>query len=233
MKIITVAGRKGGVGKTTLSLMLANYFASIDLKTVLVDLDPQGSASLATGREPTAEELCAFLSLEVESSSIASLMDYQGSLIVLSGGPELETLEVDGLPFPLRESLACIEPDVVIVDCPPGHAALDTYALQSSDVVLVGSESHRLAIAGAVRVLAEVNDLKLPVAVVLGRVDSRRGLDKAAPDLLAGALGCPIFSIRQDSSLSAALNAGEMPPTKGKAADDLAPIISFIESKTK
>ena len=73
--------------------------------------------------------------------------------------------------------------DVVLMDCPPGHAELDRLALQAADVVLAATEAHRLGIAGAARVLDEARALKPRprCALVLGRVDERRGLDRAAP----------------------------------------------------
>jgi hypothetical protein len=58
-------------------------------------------------------------------------------------------------------------------------------------------------------------------ALVLGRMDERRGLDRAAPDLLAGAFAVPVLTVRQDSALAAALNAGGLPPATGRAAADL------------
>ena len=63
---------------------------------------------------------------------------------------------------------------------------------------------------------------------MLGRVDVRRGLDLAAPELLAGAFNVPVMPIRQDAALSQALNAGKMPPAHGRAAEDIAKIAAWI-----
>lgn len=222
---IAVAGRKGGVGKTTAALAIAGAYARRGLRVLVVDLDPQGSATLATGVAPTGAALAACLDggPPPQPQPVGDLL-----LAVLAGGPELETV---ANPRPLREALDGLAADVVVVDCPPGHADLDRLALDAADVVLVGAEPHRLAVAGAVRVLDDTRarNPKAKVALLLGRMDARRGLDRAAPDLLAGAVGCPVFCISTDSRLAAALNAGELPPATGRAAADLDAVLQFID----
>jgi cellulose biosynthesis protein BcsQ len=121
----------------------------------------------------------------------------------------------------------------VLVDCPPGHADLDRLALQAADVVLACTEAHRLGIAGAARVLDEARAKKPRprCALVLSRVDERRGLDRAAPDLLAGAFAVPVLTVRQDSALALALNAGGLPPATGRAAEDLEAVAGWIDKQ--
>jgi len=221
---IAIAGRKGGVGKTTLALSLASHYARAGMQVLLVDLDPQGSAAIAAGLQPDGEALAACLRGEATPEPEA----VTDTLALLSGGPELEDVETTR---PLREALADLEADVVLVDCPPGHAALDRLAIDAADTVLVGCESHRLAIAGAVRVLDDTKqrNKKARCALVVGRMDARRSLDKAAPDLLAGAVGVPVFTMPQDSKLAGAMNAGSLPPATGTAADALAKVVKFLK----
>jgi hypothetical protein len=87
-----------------------------------------------------------------------------------------------------------------------------------------------MAVAGASRVIEEARaiDPTPRCALVLGRVDVRRNLDSAAPELLAGALNVPVMTIRQDAVLSQALNSGQMPPGHGRAAEDIAKIAAWI-----
>ena len=110
-------------------------------------------------------------------------------------------------------------------------ADLDRLALQAADVVLAATEAHRLGIAGAARVLDETKGLRPRprCALVLSRVDDRRGLDRAAPDLLAGAFAVPVLAVRQDSALALALNAGGLPPASGRAAADLEAVAAWID----
>lgn len=226
--LVAVVGRKGGTGKTTLALGLAARYARAGRRVLLLDLDPQGSATLALGGTPSGARLLACLQGEaaLEAEPLA------GGLLLLAGGPELEQLRE---PVPLSAVLAGVPADLVLVDCPPGHAALDRLAIAAADVVLASCEPHRLAIAGAARVLEEARALSPAprCALVLGRMDERRGLDRAAPDLLAGAFGLPVLTVRQDSALAAALNEGELPPATGRAAADLEAVAAWINGGRK
>lgn len=226
---LAIVGRKGGSGKTALALGLASHYARAGRRVLLVDLDPQGSASLALGADASGEHLARVLAGTAgpETVSFDTFSDCP-PLALLPGGPELETVTA---PRPLREVLAGVDVDLVLVDCPPGHADLDRLALQAADVVLAATEPHRLGIAGAARVLDETRGLrpKPRCALVLGRVDERRGLDRAAPDLLAGAFAVPVLTVRQDSALAAALNAGQLPPASGRAAADLDAVAGWID----
>ena len=230
--IVAIAGRKGGTGKTALCLGLAaHYFRAEKRRVLVVDLDPQGSASLALGAEATGENLADVLNGDATPEPV----DIDCGLL-LAGGPALASV---ANPRPLREALAELLDgvDVVLVDCPPGHPTLDRLAMEAvgrAGVVLVAMEPHRMAIAGAARVLDEARAL-LPssrCAGVLGRLDERRGLDRAAPELLAGAFAAQVFSIRQDTALAAALNAGILPPAHGRAAEDLRAVAEWVNRKS-
>ena len=80
-------------------------------------------------------------------------------LALVPGGPGLEAVQAGR---PLRDVLGGTPADVVLVDCPPGHADLDRLALQAADVVLACTEAHRLGIAGAARVLDEARAVRPP-----------------------------------------------------------------------
>ena len=236
---ITIAGRKGGVGKSSCALALAAHYRRAGKSVLIVDLDPQGSASIAFGStEPTGKQLRAVLQGEERPcptpfwneqfiSSSESEISYDDCLNILEGGPALAACES---PLALRRVLSEQTHDVIVVDCPPGHAELDRLAIQAADILLACCECHRMAVAGASRIIeeAKIIDPAPRCALVLGRVDVRRGLDLAAPELLAGALNVPVMSIRQDSVLSQALNAGQLPPGHGRAAEDIAKIAAWI-----
>ncbi len=229
---IAVVGRKGGSGKTALALGLAAHYARKGARVLLVDLDPQGSASLALASDATGERLAELLDKPTEPEMVPNVTFFESpALGLLAGGPALECMTA---PRPLREALAGLPMDVVLMDCPPGHAALDRLALQAADVVLAACEPHRLGIAGAARVLDETHALQPHprCALVLGRLDERRGLDRAAPNLLAGAFAVPVMAVRQDSALAEALNSGRLPPASGRAAADLGAVAGWIDGQT-
>jgi chromosome partitioning protein len=222
-RYITIAGRKGGVGKSSCALALAAHYVRAGKSVLIVDLDPQGSAGLALGADITGEGLRSVLAGEQppQPHPVAEGLD------ILPGGPALELCE-DALA--LRSVLADVAHDVVLADCPPGNAHLDRLAIEAADILLACCESHRMAVAGASRVIEEARAINPTprCALVLGRVDVRRNLDSAAPELLAGALNVPVMTIRQDAVLSQALNSGQMPPGHGRAAEDIAKIAAWI-----
>lgn len=221
---VAVTGRKGGVGKTTAALSLAAYALRRGLRVLLVDLDPQGSASLSLNVSDNAGE---HLRAVLEGEQAPEPAESAEGLQVLAGGPAMESYEPTA---PLRETLATVAGDLVIVDSPPCLAALDRLAINSAHVVLACCEPHRLAIAGAARVLDEAGKLRPAprCAVVLGRLDPRRSLDATTPEILAGAFRAPVMSVRQDSALASALNSGQLPPATGRAAEDFARIAKWI-----
>ena len=220
---ITIAGRKGGVGKTSCSLALAAHYVRDGKSVLIVDLDPQGSAGLAFGADITGEGLRSVLIGEQPPTPHR----VRDGLDILPGGP---ALIASPEMLPLRSVLSDQPHDVVVIDCPPGHAELDRLAIAAAEILLACCECHRMAVAGASRVIEEARTSAHPprCALVLGRVDVRRGLDLAAPELLAGAFNVPVMPIRQDAALSQALNAGKMPPAHGRAADDVAKIAAWI-----
>jgi len=249
---LAIVGRKGGSGKTALALGLAAHYARAGRRVLVVDLDPQGSVSLTLGADPTGEDLKrvlegknqeayrsrslptdAFIVPGYLAPNTLKIQTFPGflPLELLAGGPALEGVCA---PRPLRDVLAKVPADVVLMDCPPGHAALDRLALEAADVVLACCEPHRMGIAGAARVLDETKGLRPrpPCALVLSRMDERRGLDRAAPDLLAGPFALPVLTIHQDAALALALHAGKLPPASGKAADDLAAVAAWIDKQT-
>jgi len=185
---IAIAGRKGGGGKTSLALGLAGHYARAGLRVLLLDLDPQGSASLALGIDAHGGHLAAALAGEGEAETVSFETINAAPVLVLAGGPELENAN---LARPLRFVAAGMGADVVLVDCPPGHADLDRLAMDAADVLLICTEAHRLGIAGAGRVLSEARLTETPpaCALVLGRMDERRALDRAAPELLCSGSG--------------------------------------------
>ncbi len=197
--VICCCGRKGGVGKTSLCMLLTSVCRDRGLRVRVADLDPQASASLCLGMDPS------------------DVVDVEAGL---------------SLSLTLEDSDAV---DVVLVDCPPGLLDVDRVALKRADVVLACSEAHRLAVAGAARVLAEVKDRSpAPLcALVLGRVDTRRALDRSAPDMLAAAFAVPVFAISQDAALASALNSATLPPPGCRAGLDAGRVLDWILKKTK
>jgi chromosome partitioning protein len=225
---IATTGRKGGVGKTTAALSLCAHYARAGQSVLLVDLDPQGSASLVLNApDPSGEHLADVLNGRAQPEPY----DTGEGVRVLAGGPALEDCTQ---PEPLRAVLGEVSADVVIIDAPPGNAHLDRLAMDSARVLLACCDAHRLALTGASRVLDEARGggHKRACAVILGRVDSRRQLDAQAANLVAGVFAVPVLVVRQDAALAVAMHACQLPPAQGRAAEDFAKVASWIHKQT-
>jgi chromosome partitioning protein len=185
---IAVAGRKGGVGKTTISCGIASVFAQQKKRVLVIDLDPQSNVAFALGADPTAlgsTEL--ILGRSPEMISVDSYLD------ILPGGVELAHPGVQmAHPEDLADAIASIDRDVIIFDCPPGNEHLERLALVAADVVLVVANAHPLAIMGAGRVINELKSYQQKRrkaaarwAIVQSQIDKRRKLDKNLEGVLA------------------------------------------------
>jgi len=223
--VISATSRKGGVGKTTLATSLASILARESFSVLLVDVDPQSTAALALGVNPLAKGTAEWL---LDGS--AEFQEVQPGLTLLAGSPVLEQFgEEDG--HILMQRLQATGHDYVVIDTSAGSTAISRCALACSDVVLVTSEPHPLALAGATTIL----DGLLPDkrrALVLSRVDPRKALHR---EIAAGAadafVGTAVLTLRSDTRLERALAEGVPAGVKlkrGKALADLDHIATWL-----
>ena len=210
MTILTVAtaARKGGVGKTTIVVGCAALFAHQQLRTLVVDLDPQSNAAFALGVDPSAPgtaELLLGRSPEIRYAA--------ANLGVLPGGPMLTDHAVASLdPEELADAIKPLGFDVVIFDCPPGSDHLERFGLVAADLAMVVVDAHPFAITGAARVIDFIHARRLKqrrapqaIAMVQSRLDPRRALDRdLEPALLAAYPDIPLHRVRQDIALAMA-----------------------------
>lgn len=203
--IIAIAGRKGGVGKTTIACGLASIFLHRGRRVLVVDLDPQSNAAFALGVDPAAPGTAAFL------TGGASPQVAPSGIQVLSGGPGLTDSRVQRLhPEDLADALAKLETDVVICDCPPGIEYLERLGLTAATVALVIADAHPFAALGAGRVLEDLQDIHDKArrgpkswAVVMSRLDTRRSADRRMTDNVTEAFpGVQRLEVHQDVALA-------------------------------
>ena len=234
---IAVAGRKGGVGKTSTVCGLASVFASKGKRVLVVDLDPQSNAGYVLGTDPTAPGTAELLAGHEPSPLEASKQ-----LFVLPGGPSLTGHVVQNLdPEDLADALLPLEYDYIICDCPPGVEYLERLGLVAADIALVCTDAHPLAVMGASRVLQDLEVRKQKKrkgasqwGLILSRIDLRRSMDQSLDQQLAEAYpSTKRFIIHQDSSLAWA--AAERVPlvnydAKGKAVKDIKAIAKWVKN---
>ena len=155
-KIFCIANQKGGVGKTTTTVNLAAGLAKIGQRVLLVDLDPQGNATMGSGVDKRALELSVYDVL-LESASIkeAAVKAEQCGYHVLGANRELAGAEVELVTLEQREkrlkaALAAVDKDFdfVLIDCPPSLSMLTLNGLCSAHGVIVPMQCEYFALEG-------------------------------------------------------------------------------------
>jgi chromosome partitioning protein len=156
MRIFCVANQKGGVGKTTTAVNLAAGLAQVGQRVLVVDLDPQGNATMGSGVDKRALELTVYDVL-LESAGIADARrrSPQGGYDVLGANRELAGAEVELVELERREkrlklALAAVkaEYDFVLIDCPPSLSLLTLNGLCAAHGVIVPMQCEYFALEG-------------------------------------------------------------------------------------
>lgn len=224
-KIFSVVNQKGGVGKTTTAVNIAASFALSGIKTLLIDIDPQGNASTGLGiamenRSNTIYDVMINglpMREAIVSTQIKNL-DLISSTVDLSAS-EIELVEVKNREFVLKNALfyAINEYDCVIIDCPPSLGLLTVNALCASELVLIPMQCEFFALEGLSHLLTSLKlikenlnaDLKIG-GIVLTMRDPRNRLTEQVENDVRDFLGDKVFvnSIPRNIKLSEAPSHG-------------------------
>lgn len=201
-RVLTVANQKGGVGKTTTAVNLAAALAVQGLKTLVIDLDPQGNASTAlgisdrhSGTPSSYEVLIGEIPLHaaIRQSPHSSRLFCVPATIDLAGA-EIELVSMVARENRLRNALAELDStdfDYVFIDCPPSLGLLTINALVAAPEVLIPIQCEYYALEGVSQLMKNIEMVKAHLnprlsvsTVVLTMYDGRTKLaDQVAAEV--------------------------------------------------
>ena len=167
MEIIAILNQKGGSAKTTTAVNLGSTLSEQDQKILLIDLDPQGSASIWLGFKNTSKELFTLFTENVSILDIVNKTDVNGLDIILSSpwlisADKALSSEV-GAEMILKNKLDVLDTkkwDYVLIDCPPNLGIMSLNALTAANKVLVPIETHIMAVQGLAQLLNTITTVK-------------------------------------------------------------------------
>ena len=217
-KIFCVANQKGGVGKTTTTVNLAAGLASVGQRVLMVDLDPQGNATMGSGVDKRQLALSVYDVL-LESASIVearvrsnwgdegarakvATYDVLGANRDLAGA-EVEMVDLERRENRLKQALASVQDayDFVLIDCPPSLSMLTLNGLCCAHGVIVPMQCEYFALEGLTdlvntikQVHANLNrDLKI-IGLLRVMFDPRITLQQQVSDQLRDHFGDKVFN---------------------------------------
>jgi chromosome partitioning protein len=193
MKIIAVANQKGGVGKTTTSVNLAASLATMRRRVLLIDLDPQGNATMGSGvsKDELVESVYDVLVFDEPIIDIAHKNDDTGFFLLGSNSDltaaEIELLDMDNRENRLKDALSGLESefDYVFIDCPPSLNLLTLNALVAAQGVIIPMQCEYYALEGLTALMGTVARVKEQLnpnlrieGIIRTMYDSRNSLTK-------------------------------------------------------
>ena len=169
---ISISNQKGGVGKTTTAVNLATALAAVGKKVLLIDLDPQGNATMGCGVEKSqvARGSCEVMLGECDIESAIVPVEPAG-MWLLPANQDLTSVEVrlltmiTGRELKLRNALRPVREryDQILIDCPPALNMLTVNALVAADSVLIPMQCEYYALEGLSALVSTIGQIRSAV----------------------------------------------------------------------
>ena len=207
--IFCISNQKGGVGKTTTTVNLAAGLAKIGQRVLMIDLDPQGNATMGSGIDKRSLELSVYDVL-LESATVAEARvraepcgyDVLGSNRELAGA-EVELVTLERREKRLKTALVSVlgDYDFVLIDCPPSLSMLTLNGLCSAHGVIVPMQCEYFALEGLtdlVNTIKQVHAHLNPALQIIGLLrvmfDPRVTLQQQVSAQLKSHFGDKVFN---------------------------------------
>lgn len=207
-RVIALANQKGGVGKTTTTVNLGAALAEMGLRTLIIDLDPQGNASTGLGIENRGLEHSMYhvlmheepLENVVEPTDVRNLFVAPASLDL--AGAEIELVPAFSREQRLKRAIEAVRDDYdyVLIDCPPSLGLLTVNGLAAASEVLVPIQCEYYALEGLSQLLRTVDMVRTHLnpglavsAILLTMYDGRTRLASQVADEVRTHFGAQVL----------------------------------------
>ena len=167
-RIIAVANQKGGVGKTTTTVNLSASLVATKRKVLVIDLDPQGNATMGSGvnKHELEKSVYDVLVHSATAAEVTIKTDPAGYDILPANGDltaaEVELIEVDGRERRLKTALDAVKDqyDYIVIDCPPSLNMLTVNAFIAADGIIIPMQCEYYALEGLTALMDTMERIK-------------------------------------------------------------------------